>query len=173
MVTLALAYDIDAIHEKAGLLPADWQERLPHHSCPYTSTIVFLVRKGNPKGIHDWDDLVKPGVAVITPHPKTSGGARWNYLAAWGYALRRELGDLKKLHDPKQAEAVAKAQAEGQGVRGRVVSARHGARFRRPRGHDHLRQAGTGRRALGLGERRLLGDQRIRGRRSSKSSCPR
>jgi sulfate transport system substrate-binding protein len=89
VVTLALAYDIDAIAEKAKLLPADWQSRLPHNSSPYTSTIVFLVRKGNPKGIRDWDDLVKPGVAVITPNPKTSGGARWNYLAAWGYAQRK------------------------------------------------------------------------------------
>src|SRR5277367_1776197 len=86
VVTLALAYDIDAISEKAKLLPANWQSRLPNNSTPYTSTIVFLVRKGNPKGIKDWDDLVKPGVAVITPNPKTSGGARWSYLAAWGYA---------------------------------------------------------------------------------------
>lgn len=86
VVTLALAYDIDAI-AKTDLLPKDWQKRLPFNSTPYTSTIVFLVRKGNPKGIKDWDDLVKPGVAVITPNPKTSGGARWNYLAAWGYAL--------------------------------------------------------------------------------------
>jgi sulfate/thiosulfate-binding protein len=89
VVTLALAYDIDAIADKAKLLPADWQTRLPHNSTPYASTIVFLVRKGNPKGIKDWDDLVKPGIAVITPNPKTSGGARWNYLAAWGYAQRR------------------------------------------------------------------------------------
>src|SRR5581483_9543056 len=89
VVTLALAYDIDAIAEKAGLLPHDWQKRLPDNSCPYTSTIVFLVRAGNPKGIRDWDDLVKPGISVITPNPKTSGGARWNFLAAWGYALRR------------------------------------------------------------------------------------
>ena len=89
IVTLALAYDIDAIHEKAGLIPANWQQRLPHNSSPYTSTIVFLVRKGNPKNIRDWDDLVKPGVGVITPNPKTSGGARWNYLAAWGYALKK------------------------------------------------------------------------------------
>jgi sulfate transport system substrate-binding protein len=88
VVTLALAYDIDAISEKAKLLPANWQSRLPHNSAPYTSTIVFVVRKGNPKGIKDWNDLVKPGVSVITPNPKTSGGARWNYLAAWGYALR-------------------------------------------------------------------------------------
>jgi sulfate/thiosulfate transport system substrate-binding protein len=86
VVTLALAYDIDAISEKAKLLPANWQSRLPNASTPYTSTIVFLVRKGNPKNIKDWDDLVKPGVAVITPNPKTSGGARWSYLAAWGYA---------------------------------------------------------------------------------------
>ncbi|GMU36587.1 MAG: sulfate ABC transporter substrate-binding protein [Phycisphaerae bacterium] len=88
VVTLALAYDIDAISEMAKLLPPDWQNRLPHNSCPYTSTIVFLVRKGNPKGVKDWNDLIKPGVSVITPNPKTSGGARWNYLAAWGYALR-------------------------------------------------------------------------------------
>lgn len=91
VVTLALAYDIDAISEKAGLLPADWQKRLPHNSSPYTSTIVFLVRKGNPKGIRDWNDLARPGVSVITPNPKTSGGARWNYLAAWGFALKRNL----------------------------------------------------------------------------------
>jgi sulfate transport system substrate-binding protein len=86
VVTLALAYDIDAISEKAQLLPANWQSRLPNNSTPYTSTIVFLVRKGNPKGIKDWDDIVKPGVSIITPNPKTSGGARWAYLAAWGYA---------------------------------------------------------------------------------------
>jgi sulfate/thiosulfate transport system substrate-binding protein len=89
VVTLALAYDVDELAAKAQLIPADWQKRLPHNSAPYSSTIVFLVRKGNPKGIKDWDDLVKPGVAVITPNPKTSGGARWNYLAAWGYALKK------------------------------------------------------------------------------------
>jgi sulfate transport system substrate-binding protein len=88
VVTLALAYDIDAIASK-GFLDKDWQKRLPQNSSPYTSTIVFLVRKGNPKGIKDWDDLIKPGVSVITPTPKTSGGARWNYLAAWGYALKK------------------------------------------------------------------------------------
>jgi sulfate transport system substrate-binding protein len=88
VVTLALAYDIDAIADR-GLIAADWQKRLPQNSSPYTSTIVFLVRKGNPKGIKDWDDLVKPGVKIITPNPKTSGGARWNYLAAWGYAFKR------------------------------------------------------------------------------------
>ncbi len=86
VVTLALAYDIDAIREKAGTIQADWQAKLPNNSSPYTSTIVFLVRKGNPKKINDWIDLIKPGVQVITPNPKTSGGARWNYLAAWGYA---------------------------------------------------------------------------------------
>jgi sulfate/thiosulfate-binding protein len=87
VVTLALAADIDAIAERTGKIPTDWQKRLPNNSAPYTSTIVFLVRKGNPKGIRDWDDLVKPGIQVITPNPKTSGGARWNYLAAWGYAV--------------------------------------------------------------------------------------
>jgi len=87
VVTLALGYDIDAIAQR-GLLAANWQSRLPDNSTPYTSTIVFMVRKGNPQGIHDWPDLIRPGVRVITPNPKTSGGARWNYLAAWGYALR-------------------------------------------------------------------------------------
>jgi sulfate transport system substrate-binding protein len=99
VVTLALAYDIDAIAEKAKLIPTDWQKRLPNNSSPYTSTIVFLVRKGNPKGIKDWDDLAKPGVSVVTPNPKTSGGARWNYLAAWGYELRRSGGDEAKARD--------------------------------------------------------------------------
>ncbi len=99
VVTLALAYDIDAIAERAKLLPTDWQTRLPHNSSPYTSTIVFLVRKGNPKGVKDWDDLVKPGVSVITPNPKTSGGARWNYLAAWGYALKKHGGDEAKARE--------------------------------------------------------------------------
>jgi sulfate/thiosulfate transport system substrate-binding protein len=89
VVTLALAYDVDALHDKAGLLPQDWQARLPQGSAPYTSTVVFVVRKGNPKAVRDWDDLIKPGVAVITPNPKTSGGARWNYLAAWGAAQLR------------------------------------------------------------------------------------
>ena len=96
VVTLALAGDIDAIAERAKLIPANWQKRLPNNSAPYTSTIVFLVRKGNPKGIKDWNDLVKPGVAVITPNPKTSGGARWNYLAAWGYALKQNNNDEAK-----------------------------------------------------------------------------
>lgn len=93
VVTLGLAYDIDAIADKAKLLPENWQTRLPYKSTPYTSTIVFLVRSGNPKGIHDWDDLIKSGVSVITPNPKTSGGARWNFLAAWAYALSRKGGN--------------------------------------------------------------------------------
>jgi sulfate/thiosulfate-binding protein len=93
VVTLALAYDIDQIAEKGGLLPANWQSRLPNNSSPYTSTIVLLVRKGNPKGIKDWGDLAKPGVSVVTPNPKTSGGARWNYLAAWAWALRQPGGN--------------------------------------------------------------------------------
>jgi sulfate transport system substrate-binding protein len=88
VVSLALASDVDALHEKAGLLPAEWRGRLPHGSVPYTSTVVFLVRKGNPKAIHDWDDLVRAGVQVVTPNPKTSGGARLSYLAAWGWGLR-------------------------------------------------------------------------------------
>src|SRR5581483_9684294 len=99
VVTLAFAYDIDAIAQTAKLLPANWQSRLPNNSSPYTSTIIFLVRKGNPKKIKDWDDLVRAGVSVITPNPKTSGGARWNYLAAWGYALRKSGGDESKARD--------------------------------------------------------------------------
>ncbi|MFG1266009.1 sulfate ABC transporter substrate-binding protein [Xanthobacter aminoxidans] len=98
VVTLALAYDIDAIAER-GYLAKDWQKRLPDNASPYTSTIVFLVRKGNPKGIKDWDDLVKPGIKVVTPNPKTSGGARWNYLGAWGYALKKNGGDEAKAKD--------------------------------------------------------------------------
>jgi sulfate transport system substrate-binding protein len=96
---LALAFDVDALYERGRLIPKDWQKRLPNNSAPYTSTIVFLVRKGNPKGIKDWDDLVKPGVSVVTPNPKTSGGARWNYLAAWGYALKRSGNDAAKAKD--------------------------------------------------------------------------
>ena len=93
VVTLALAYDIDALAAQSRLIPADWQKRLPENSAPYTSTIVYLVRKGNPKKIHDWSDLIRPGIAVITPSPKTSGGARWNYLAAWGWAMRQPGGN--------------------------------------------------------------------------------
>ena len=102
VVTLALAGDVDALVQNGGLVAADWAKRLPHNSAPYTSTIVFLVRKGNPKGIKDWDDLVKPGVEVITPNPKTSGGARWNYLAAWEYARQQNGGS-----DAKAREFVA------------------------------------------------------------------
>src|SRR5690606_17570937 len=96
VVTLALAYDIDAVAQRSGRIEADWQGELPFASAPYTSTIVFLVRRGNPKGIADWDDLVRPGVEVITPNPKSSGGARWNYLAAWSHAMLREGGDEDK-----------------------------------------------------------------------------
>lgn len=96
VVTLALAYDINALYENRKLIPADWQKRLPNNASPYTSTIVFLVRKGNPKAIKDWGDVVKPGVEVVTPNPKTSGGARWNYLAAWGYALKQPGGSDTK-----------------------------------------------------------------------------
>ncbi|MFM8399292.1 MAG: sulfate ABC transporter substrate-binding protein [Pirellula sp.] len=109
IVSLALSGDIDAIAEKTGALPSNWQESFPNNSSPYTSTIVFMVRKGNPKNIKDWDDLIREGVEVITPNPKTGGGARWNYLAAWGYALSSQLGDLGKLKDPSQVESVSKA----------------------------------------------------------------
>lgn len=99
VVTLALAYDVDMLHDKGSLIPQDWQSRLPNNSSPYTSIIVFVVRKGNPQGIRDWEDLLRPGTAVITPNPKTSGGARWNYLAAWGHALRKEGGDEAKARE--------------------------------------------------------------------------
>ncbi|MDP9142852.1 MAG: sulfate ABC transporter substrate-binding protein, partial [Pseudomonadota bacterium] len=102
VVTLALAGDVDALHNNGKLIPADWQKRLPHNSAPYTSTIVFLVRKGNPKGIKDWNDLAKSGVSVITPNPKTSGGARWNYLAAWEYGKRKFGSDDKAREFLKQ-----------------------------------------------------------------------
>lgn len=97
VLTLALAYDIDAVQSRTGAFDANWQQQLPHASAPYTSTIVFLVRKGNPKNIKDWDDLIKPGVEVITPNPKTSGGARWNYLAAWAYAKQQFNGDEQQV----------------------------------------------------------------------------
>ncbi|MFM1911858.1 MAG: sulfate transporter subunit [Pseudomonadota bacterium] len=103
VATLALAYDVDQLYEKGKLIPKDWQKRLGHNSAPYTSTIVLLVRKGNPKKIKDWNDVVKPGVSVITPNPKTSGGARWNYLAAWAYALKNNNND-----EAKAKEFVAK-----------------------------------------------------------------
>ena len=134
VVTLALAYDVDAIASK-GLISADWQKRLPHNASPYTSTIVFLVRKGNPRGIRDWDDLVKPGVSVITPNPKTSGGARWNYLAAWGYAL-------KKFGTVRQSET----------IRGRSLQKCAGAGYRRARFDRHFRGARRRRCAAGMGE---------------------
>jgi sulfate transport system substrate-binding protein len=109
VVTLALAYDIDAIADNSKLLDPTWQKELLYNSSPYTSTVVFLVRKGNPKNIKDWNDLVKDGVEVITPNPKTSGGARWNYLAAWGYKLKEELGGFDKLADASAKDAVTTA----------------------------------------------------------------
>ena len=120
IVTLALAYDIDAIAD-AGLTAADWQRRLPENSAPFTSTIVFLVRKGNPKHIHDWDDLVKDGVEVITPNPKTSGGARWNYLAAWGYALEKTHGDQAAARD-FVAKLYAHVPVLDSGARGSTIT---------------------------------------------------
>lgn len=116
VVTLALAADIDAIAERSGRVPADWQGQLPHNNAPYQSTLAFLVRKGNPKNIRDWSDLTRPDVEVITPNPKTSGVARWNFLAMWGYALRRELGEdfVAKLNDPAHAAEVSAAQAKAQ-----------------------------------------------------------
>ena len=110
VVTLALAFDIDNIAQKTERLPLDWQQRLPYNSTPYFSTVVFLVRKGNPKNIKEWDDLVKPNIEIVVAHPKTSGVARWAYLAGWGSVLQRELGDLAKLHDPSAAAETAAAQ---------------------------------------------------------------
>ncbi|MDY6944660.1 MAG: sulfate ABC transporter substrate-binding protein [Pseudomonadota bacterium] len=115
VVTLALAYDIDSIQSKGKRLGANWQKRLPDNSSPYTSTIVFLVRKGNPEQIKDWPDLLRDGISVVTPNPKTSGGARWNYLAAWGAVLRTELGgDWSKLDDPAAEQQVAAAQKKAE-----------------------------------------------------------
>ena len=121
VVTLALAYDIDALHDIARLIPADWQKRLPNNASPYTSTIVFLVRKGNPKKITDWADLVRPGISVVTPNPKTSGGARWNYLAAWGYALRKNGKDEAKARDFVKA-LLGNVAVLDSGARGATVS---------------------------------------------------
>ena len=153
VVTLALAADIDAVAAK-GLLPADWQKQRAHNSSPYTSTIVFLVRKGNPKGIKDWDDIVKPGVIVVTPNPKTSGGARWNYLAAWAYAK-------KKYGTDEGAKR----------VRGQAVPQRSDTGYRRARLDHYLRAARDRRRAAGVGERGIPRPSTNWGRTSSKSSC--
>ena len=161
VVTLALAYDVDAIHKQAGLLPENWQSRLPYNSSPYTSTIVFLVRKGNPKGIKDWNDLIKPGVEIITPNPKTSGGARWNYLAAWGYVLKRELGDFAKLKDPNAATQVDQAQAKAQQFVKELFSHVPVLNIGAARFNHDIRAARDGRRAPGMGKRGLLVDQGI------------
>lgn len=121
VVTLALAADVDAIAQKAHTLPADWQKKLPDNSAPYTSTIVFLVRKGNPKGIHDWDDLLKPGVTIVTPNPKTSGGARWAYLAAYAYALETSGHDDAKARDFVK-QVYKKVPVLDSGARGSTVT---------------------------------------------------
>lgn len=121
VVTLALAYDIDEIGEKAKLIPADWQKRLKHNSSPYTSTYIFLVRKGNPKGIKDWGDLVKPGVSVITANPKTSGGARWGYLAGYGWALKQPGGNEAKAKD-YVAKLFSNVPVLDSGARGSTVT---------------------------------------------------
>ncbi|WP_457797874.1 sulfate ABC transporter substrate-binding protein [Methylocystis sp. S23] len=121
IVTLALANDIDAIAAKTGKIPADWQKRLPNNSSPYTSTIVILVRKGNPKAIKDWDDLAKPGVAVIAPNPKTGGGARWNFLAAWAYGLKSYKGDEARTQDLVKA-IYANVPVMDTGARGSTVT---------------------------------------------------
>jgi sulfate/thiosulfate-binding protein len=121
VVTLALAADIDAIAAKTGKIPADWQKRLPNNSTPYTSTIVLVVHKGNPKGIKDWDDLIKPGISVITPNPKTSGGARWNFLAAWGYANKKFKGDEAKIKE-FVAAIYKNTPALDTGARGSTIS---------------------------------------------------
>ncbi|WP_374497339.1 sulfate ABC transporter substrate-binding protein [Vogesella indigofera] len=121
VVTLALAYDVDALHTEAKLIPANWQKRLPNNAAPYTSTIVFLVRKGNPKAIKDWNDLTKPGVEVVTPNPKTSGGARWNYLAAWGYALKQPGGNNAKAQDFVK-KVFQNVKVLDSGARGSLVS---------------------------------------------------
>lgn len=121
VVTLALAYDIDFIAQRAGLVAKDWQKRLPDNSAPYTSTIVFLVRKGNPKQIRDWGDLIKDGVSIVTPNPKTSGGARWNYLAAWAYALRTYGNDESKARD-FMARLYRNAPVLDTGARGATIT---------------------------------------------------
>ena len=157
VVTLALAYDIDAIAQNGGLLDKDWQSKLPYNSTPYTSTIVLLVRKGNPQHIHDWDDLIRPGVKVITPNPKTSGGARWNYLAAWGYALRKS-GNNEARRARLHEEALRKCA---------------GAGLWRSRRNNDLCAARRGRCADCLGERGAVGAEGVWSRTSSKSSFPR
>ena len=154
VVTLALSGDIDAIAARSGLLPATWQARLPRNSAPYTSTIVFVVRTGNPKRIRDWDDLARPGVAVITPNPKTSGGARWNYLAAWGYALQE----------------TGRKRGDGARLPLRALPERARPRHRRPRRDDDVRRAGPRRRPHRLGERGAPPDEGRRRRAVSRSS---
>ena len=166
VVTLALAYDIDALRRKGQLIPTDWQKRLPNNSAPYTSTIVFLVRKGNPKGIKDWDDLVKPGVAVITPNPKTSGGARWNYLAAWG-ALRASSAI-------SQAQTAARPTSTAQGARTSWRSSTGTCRCSTPAPAARPRRSSSAASATccSPGRTRRCSRSRSSARASSRSSCP-
>ena len=169
VVTLALAWDIDNIQINSRRLPANWQSRLPDNSAPYTSTIVFLVRKGNPKNIHDWPDLLADGVQVITPNPKTSGGARWNYLAAWGFALERALGgDLGKLVDAP-ADEIDACRGRGGSVRPRSLSERARAGRRCARRDQYVRAARHRRRAARVGERSAARDAGARARTRSTS----
>ena len=146
VVTLALAHDIDALATQRQLLPVDWQKRLPGNSSPYLSTVVFLVRAGNPKGIRDWNDLLKPGVQIITPNPKTSGGARWNYLAAWGPALKQKDGSEAKAR-AYITELFKRVPVLDSGARGATTT---------------FVERGLGRHAAGLGERGPAGDRRQR-----------
>ena len=186
VVTLALAADIDAIATRSGKIPADWQKRRPNNSAPYTSTIVFLVRKGNPKAIKEWDDLAKPGVAVITPNPKTSGGARWNYLAAWGYGLKKFGGDEARVKDFVKA-IYKNAPVMDTGARGSTITfAQRGLGdvlitwenrglpraqgVRRGQVPDRRAQAVHPRRAAGLGRRR---QRRIQGKSAACGSLSR
>ena len=175
VVTLALAYDIDAIADKAGSCRPTGRSGCPHNSSPYTSTIVFLVRKGNPKGIKDWDDLVKPGVSVITPNPKTSGGARWNYLAAWGYALRQPGGNEAKAKEfvGKLYKNVPVLDSGARGSTTTFVRARHRRRAARLGERGAARDQGAGprqvrdRRAVAQHPGRAAGGRRRQGGRTS------
>ena len=167
-----LAYDIDSIADKGQLLPEDWQKRLPNNSSPYTSTIGSSVRKGNPKQIKNWDDLVKPGVKVITPNPKTSGGARWNYLAAWGYALKKRARRPRARCWTPRSQGRRGGRSEGQGLRDGALQERAGARLGRARLNDDLHQPRHRRRAHQLGERDSPRRQRSSGPTNSRSSFP-
>ena len=170
VVTLAIGYDIDVMAERTGLLPVEWQSRLPNNSAPYTSTIVFLVRKGNPKNIRDWGDLVQGDVSVITTNPKTSGGARWNYLSAWVFALNRALGDISHLSSASPEQVAAAEQQAERFVRElyrRVPVLDSGARAR-----PTPSASAVWRRLVDLGKRSHMALQESR-RPTPRSSCRR